>query len=58
MKRNDEKNVGKVFSIFEIGQNKCPKLKYENNLCRKYVFSCIIEFYGLVTEKIILALLR
>jgi hypothetical protein len=35
MKRNDEKNVGKVFSIFEIGQNKCPKLKYENNLCRK-----------------------
>ena len=35
MKRNDEKNVGKVFSIFEIGQNKCPKLKYTNTLCQK-----------------------
>ena len=58
MKRNDEKNDGKVFSIFEIGQKKCPKLKYTNTLCRKYFFYSIIEFYGLVTEKIIPALLR
>ena len=58
MKRNDEKNDGKVFSILKIGQKKCPKLKYTNTLCQKSFFHCIIEFYGLVTEKIILALLR
>ena len=35
MKRNIDKNDGKVFSIFEIGQNKCPKLKYTNTLWQK-----------------------
>ena len=35
MKRNDEKNDGKVFSILKIGQKKCPKLKYANTLCQK-----------------------
>lgn len=35
MKRNIENFDGKVFSSFEIGQKKCPKLNYENNLCRK-----------------------
>ena len=50
--------VGKFFLILKLDKNKCPKMKYENNLCRKYVFSCIIEFYGLVTKKIIFNLLR
>ena len=53
-----KKMTGKFFLFLKLDKNKCPKMKYENNLCRKYVFSCIIEFYGVVAKKIILVLLR
>jgi hypothetical protein len=35
MKRNIDKNDGKVFSILKIGQKKCPKMNYTNTLCQK-----------------------
>ena len=50
--------MGKFFQNLKMDKNKCPKLKSENTLCKKYIFVTIIKNYGLTTEKIILALLR
>ena len=49
--------MGKFFLFLKLDKNKCPKMKYTNTLCQKSFFYCIIEFYGLVTEKIIIDLL-
>jgi hypothetical protein len=45
------------FGKVKIGHFFCPILKRGNIFCQKTHFYCIIEFYGLVTEKIILNLL-
>ena len=50
--------LGKFFQNLKMDKNKCPKMKSENTLCKKYTFVTIIKNYGLTTEKIILALLR
>jgi hypothetical protein len=43
---------------FEIGQKKCPKLKYWNILWEKYNFVTIIKNYRHITKKIIIKMLR
>jgi len=50
-----KKNVGKVFSDFQKWTKiNVQKSKVKNTLLKMPAFVTIIEFYGLITKKIIL----